>query len=146
MLRWPVRKGGQWSLYGTGKGNTEQLASKTHLNLAGDTVDTFSAAKWSASKSFDSDGLRLGDWYMPQMDECYDIFAQMKLDGSDPVNATLKKMTGNARSLSVSRWVPAHHYSRNAWIMNNYGYFYNNAFIGNNRCEAVALLTFGGAI
>ena len=42
-FRWPVRKGGQWSLYGTGKGNTEQLASKTHLNLAGDTVDTFSA-------------------------------------------------------------------------------------------------------
>ena len=93
-FRWPVRKGGQWSLYGTGKGNTEQLASKTHLNLAGDTVDTFSAAKWSASKSFDSDGLRLGDWYMPQMDECFDIFAPMKLDGSDPVNATLKKNDG----------------------------------------------------
>ena len=141
MLRWPVRKGGQWSLYGTGKGNTEQLASKTHLNLAGDTVDTFSAAKWSASKSFDSDGLRLGDWYMPQMDECFDIFAPMKLDGSDPVNATLKKMTGNARSLSVSRWVPARHNGANAWIMNPNGYFNFNSFNNNNPCAAVALLT-----
>ena len=141
MLRWPVRKGGQWSLYGTGKGNTEQLASKTHLNLAGDTVDTFSAAKWSASKSFDSDGLRLGDWYMPQMDECFDIFAPMKLDGSDPVNATLKKMTGNARSLSVSRWVPARNYNNSAWIMNSNGPFYNSSFLNANRCEAVALLT-----
>ena len=141
MLRWPVRKGGQWSLYGTGKGNTEQLASKTHLNLAGDTVDTFSAAKWSASKSFDSDGLRLGDWYMPQMDECFDIFAPMKLDGSDPVNATLKKMTGNARSLSVSRWVPARNSYSNAWVMFNYGSFSNSAFNHSHRCEAVALLT-----
>jgi hypothetical protein len=146
MLRWPVRKGDQWSLYGTGKGNTEQLASKTHLNLAGDTVDTFSAAKWSASKSFDSDGLRLGDWYMPQMDECFDIFAPMKLDGSDPVNATLKKMTGDARSLSVSRWVPARHGGNNAWIMNPNGYFFNSYFNNTNRCEAVALLTFGGTI
>ena len=144
MLRWPVRKGGQWSLYGTGKGNTEQLASKTHLNLAGDTVDTFSAAKWSASKSFDSDGLRLGDWYMPQMDECFDMFAPMKLDGSDPVNATLKKMTGNARSLSVSRWVPARYANPYAWIMNNLGSFSINSFYSAYRCEAVALLTFGG--
>ena len=141
MLRWPVRKGGQWSLYGTGKGNTEQLASKTHLNLAGDTVDTFSAAKWSASKSFDSDGLRLGDWYMPQMDECFDIFAPMKLDGSDPVNATLKKMTGNALSLSVSRWVPARNGSNNAWIMSASGAFTSNGFSNGGRCEAVALLT-----
>ena len=141
MLRWPVRKGGQWSLYGTGKGNTEQLAGKTHLNLAGDTVDTFSAAKWSASKSFDSDGLRLGDWYMPQMDECFDIFAPMKLDGSDPVNETLKKMTGNARSLLVSRWVPARNGYNYAWIMNSYGYFYINHFTNGNRCEAVAILT-----
>ena len=140
MLRWPVRKGGQWSLYGTGKGNTEQLASKTHLNLAGDTVDTFSAAKWSASKSFDSDGLRLGDWYMPQMDECCDIFAPMKLDGSDPVNATLKKMTGNARSLSVSRWVPARNNRNNAWIMYINGSFINGNFNYNLRCEAVALI------
>ena len=141
MLRWPVRKGGQWSLYGTGKGNTEQLASKTHLNLAGDTVDTFSAAKWSASKSFDSDGLRLGDWYMPQMDECFDIFAPMKLDGSDPVNATLKKMTGNARSLSVSRWVPARNSGNSAWLMYDGGYFGRNPFYNSYRCEAVALLT-----
>ena len=141
MLRWPVRRGGQWSLYGTGKGNTEQLASKTHLNLAGDTVDTFSAAKWSASKSFDSDGLRLGDWYMPQMDECFDIFAPMKLDGSDPVNATLKKMTGNARSLSVSRWVPARNYSNSAWIMYYTGAFNGNYSNNTHRCEAVALLT-----
>lgn len=144
MLRWPVRKGGQWSLYGTGKGNTEQLASKTHLNLAGDTVDTFSAAKWSASRSFDSDGLRLGDWYMPQMDECFDIFAPMKLDGSDPVNATLKKMTGNARSFSVSRWVPVRANHTYAWIMYNGGAFAYYAFYNTYRCEAVALLTFGG--
>jgi hypothetical protein len=83
---------------------------------------------------------------MPQMDECFDIFAPMKLDGSDPVNATLKKMTGNARSLSVSRWVPARYSSNNAWIMNNYGYFTYSYFSTNPRCEAVALLTFGGAI
>lgn len=147
MLRWPVRKGGQWSLYGTGKGNTEQLAIKTHLNLAGDTVDTFSAAKWSASKSFDSDGLRLGDWYMPQIDECFDIFAPMKIDGSDPVNVTLKKMTGNARSLSVFRWVPARYASYYAWIMNGGGPFGGNGYFTNSyRCEAVALLTFGGDV
>jgi hypothetical protein len=65
----------------------------------------------------------------------------MKLDGSDPVNATLKKMTGNARSLSVSRWVPARYNSANAWIMNGGGYFHYNHFHSYNRCEAVALLT-----
>ena len=75
------------------------------------------------------------------MDECFDIFAPMKLDGSDLVNETLKKMTGNARSLSVSRWFPARHYGNDAWIMNSNGAFLNNYFSSNNRCEAVALLT-----
>jgi hypothetical protein len=83
---------------------------------------------------------------MPQMDECYDIFAQMKLDGSDTVNATLKKMTGNARSLSVSRWVPVRNSKGYAWLMFSSGLFGSNSFHNSYRCEAVALLTFGGAI
>jgi hypothetical protein len=70
----------------------------------------------------------------------------MKLDGSDPVNATLKKMTGNARSLSVSRWFPARYSANNGWLMISNGLFNLNAFYVTNRCEAVALLTFGGAI
>jgi glutaminase len=57
-------------------------------------------------------------------------------------------MTGNARSLSVSRWVPARSNSSIAWLMYDFGYFNNrNAFFYNYyRCEAVALLTFGGTI
>lgn len=141
MLAWPSDEGNQVYMNGTGKEYTELLAARKHKNLSGTETATYPAATYSIGIGYEAEGLEEGNWYMPDAIELFEIFNDMKVDGTDIVNATQKRATGSAFSRSGARWLPARNNNYNAWYINSYGtsYYYN--FINNIRACAVTLLT-----
>ena len=132
---------------GLGKEVSENLAEVKYTPISGTATNVFGAVAYAESQKAHStesvEGLNAGDFYMPSIDEYYEIFSAMKVDGSDPVNATLVRAlgAGNGRPLSAARWVPARSNSNNTWILNSNGYFLTSASMSySNRAAAVALL------
>lgn len=142
MLAWPSDEGNQVYMNGTGKEYTELLAARKYKNLSGTETATYPAATYSNGIGYEAEGLEEGNWYMPDAIEFFEIFNDMKVDGTDIVNATQKRATGSAFSLSVGRWLPARASYSYAWYIYyngasaNYSYFY----ITSRAC-AVTLLT-----
>lgn len=141
MLAWPSDEGNQVYMNGTGKEYTELLAARKHKNLSGTETATYPAATYSNGIGYEAEGLEEGNWYMPDAIEFFEIFNDMKVDGTDIVNATQKRATGSAFSLSVARWLPARYSGTNAWFITNIGASYSNSFFTNGRACAVTLLT-----
>ena len=141
MLAWPSDEGNQVYMNGTGKEYTELLAARKHKNLSGTETATYPAATYSAGIGYEAEGLEEGNWYMPDAIEFFEIFNDMKVDGTDIVNATQKRATGSAFSLSVSRWLPSRYSYINAWPIYYSGASSDNLFYSNGRACAVTLLT-----
>ena len=141
MLAWPSDEGNQVYMNGTGKEYTELLAARKHKNLSGTETATYPAATYSAGIGYEAEGLEEGNWYMPDAIEFFEIFNDMKVDGTDIVNATQKRATGSAFSLSVARWLPARYSYNHAWNFYNNGASGSNAFYSLIRACAVTLLT-----
>ena len=127
---------------GTGKEYTELLSARKHKNLSGTEIATYPAATYSSGVGYEAEGLEEGNWYMPDAIEFFEIFKDMKVDGTDIINATQKRATGSAFSLSVARWLPASYSANYAWAFSYNGssanYFY---YSGYTRACAVTLLT-----
>lgn len=143
MLAWPSNEGNQVSMNGTGKEYTELLAARKHKNLSGTEIATYPSATYSSGVGYEAEGLEKGNWYMPDAIEFFEIFKDMKVDGTDIINATQKRATGSAFSLSVARWLPARYSNYNAWSINNYGASYNLPFNNNYRACCVAQYDVG---
>ena len=126
---------------GTGKEYTELLAARKHKNLSGTEIATYPAATYSFGIGYEVEGLEEGNWYMPDAIEFFEIFKDMKVDGTDIINATQKRATGSAFSLSVARWLSARHSSNNAWTIHNNGASNLTSFTANSMGCAVTLLT-----
>lgn len=141
MLAWPSDEGNQVYMNGTGKEYTELLAARKHKNLSGTEIDTYPAATYSIGIGYEAEGLEEGNWYMPDAIELFEIFKDMKVDGTDIINATQKRATGSAFSLSVARWLPARYSSSSAWSITLNGASYGNGFGSSARACAVTLLT-----
>lgn len=142
MLAWPSDEGNQVNMNRTGKEYTELLAARKHNNLSGTETATYPAATYSYGIGYEAEGLEKGNWYMPDAIEFFEIFKDMKVDGTDIINATQKRATGSAFSLSVARWLPARYSSNYAWNITNSGASTNYfTFNNNNRACAVTLLT-----
>lgn len=141
MLAWPSDEGNQVYMNGTGKEYTELLAARKHKNLSGTETATYPAATYSNGIGYEAEGLEEGNWYMPDAIEFFEIFNDMKVDGTDIVNATQKRATGSAFSLSVARWLPARNSSTSAWYINSSGASASSSFLSNSRACAVTLLT-----
>ena len=140
MLAWPSDEGNQVYMNGTGKEYTELLAARKHKNLSGTETATYPAATYSNGIGYEAEGLEEGNWYMPDAIEFFEIFNDMKVDGTDIVNATQKRATGSAFSLSVARWLPARYSSINAWSILSHGASYYGTFNNSARACAVTLL------
>lgn len=121
ILAWPSDEGNQVYMNGTGKEYTELLAARKHKNLSGTETSTYPAAAYSTGIGYQAEGLEEGNWYLPDAIEFFEIFKDMKVDGTDVVNATQKRATGSALSLSVNRWLPARSGQRTAWSITSSG-------------------------
>ena len=129
---------------GLGKQTADRLNAVKYTPLNGTEEAVFGAEAYAAGQKAHSTasvpGLDEGDWYIPGIDEEYEILSAMKTDGSDPVNAAFVAAGSTARSLSVARWVPARNSTTNAWFLASAGAFTNNNFSTTYRACCVALL------
>lgn len=145
MMKCPSETGSQAAFAGTGKNIGLVLGTHTHKNLAGESVYTFTASRYSYTRATTgtkkSDNLGDGDWYVPDVVDSFKVFSKMKVDGTDAINDSLSEISSQ-RSLLVSRWCCSRYYQGNSWFMTNRGYFYANYFGNSFRCCAVALLEY----
>jgi hypothetical protein len=130
---------------GLGKQTADRLNAVKYTPLNGTEMAVFGAEAYAAGQKAHSTasvpGLDEGDWYIPGIDEEYEIFSAMNTDGSDPVNAAFVAAGSSARSVAVARWSPARVSPYIAWLLSNNGYFYSNySFNGYARACCVALL------
>ena len=136
---------GAYALFkGLGKQTADRLNAVKYTPLNGTEKAVFGAEAYAAGQKAHSTasvpGLDEGDWYIPGIDEEYEIFSAMNTDGSDPVNAALVAAGSSARTLSVARWVPARLSNNNAWALYSFGFFGYDYFNSNYRACCVALL------
>lgn len=133
---------------GLGKEASESLAKVKYTPISGTETNVFGAAAYAESQKAHStasvEGLNAGDFYMPSIDEFYEILSTMKTDGSDPVNATLVRAlgAGNARTLDVARWCLARRSGLSLWRLASFGYFNNTStgMYATYVTDAVAVL------
>jgi hypothetical protein len=136
---------GAYSVFnGLGKQTADRLNAVKYTPLNGTETAVFGAEAYAAGQKAHSTasvpGLDEGDWYIPGIDEEYEIFSAMKTDGSDPVNAAFVAAGSSARSLPVSRWVPARNSYTTVWRIGGNGSFYSDNFSYKFRACCVALL------
>ena len=145
MMKWPSETGSQAAFAGTGHDIGLVLGTHTHKNLAGETVYTFPANRYSYTRATEatrkSDDLGDGDWYLPDIVDAFKVFSKIKVDGTDAINDSLSAISSR-RALSVSRWCCSRTNGYTSWLMVSRGHFYNNNLGGSNRCCAVALLEY----
>ena len=145
MMKWPSETGSQAAFAGTGKNIGLVLGTHTHKNLAGESVYTFTANRYSYTRATEStrksDDIGDGGWYLPDVVDSFKVFSKMKVDGTDAINDSLSAISAR-RSLAESRWCCSRSTSYLSWLMNLRGYFYTSNFTYSYRCCAVALLEY----
>ena len=135
----------QAAFAGTGHDIGLVFGTHTHKNLSGETVYTFTANRYSYSRTTEatrkSEGLGDGGWYLPDVVDSFKVFSKMKVDGTDAINDSLSAISAR-RALSVSRWCCSRYSSYASWLMYARGYFSSYPFYLSYRCCAVALLEY----
>lgn len=145
MLKVPATSGMANVIAGKGKEYTVAMSARTCKKIDGTTdwVVYPAAAQAHGLGVSGAEGVEPGDWYMPDFYEIFDIFSRMKVDGTDAVNSTFKKVSVSyVRSLSADRWVPARFNNARAWLLGYGGYSSSGGFHSSVRVVAVALLEF----
>lgn len=145
LMKWPSDTGSQSAFAGTGHDIGLVLGTHTHKNLAGETVYTFPANRFSYTRATEgtrkSDGLGDGSWYLPDVVDSFKAFSKMKIDGTDAINDSLSAISSR-RALSVARWCCSRYYYGHSWFLSDRGSFGTIIFNSSNRCCAVALLEY----
>lgn len=145
MMKWPSETGSQASFAGTGKNIGLVFGTHTHKNLAGESVYTFPANRYSYTRATEatrkSDDLGDGCWYLPDVVDSFKVFSKMKVDGTDAINDSLSAISSR-RAVSVSRWCCSRSNNLYSWLMSSRGYFNCYHFYNSYRCCAVALLEY----
>lgn len=132
---------------GLGKEASDKLSAVKYTPISGTETNVFSAVAYAESQKAHStasvEGLNAGDFYVPSIDEQYEIFSAMNINGTDPVNATLIRALGegNKRILSAIRLVPARSEEISTWTLLNSGCFNygTDMYASGARVDAVAL-------
>ena len=120
MMKWPSETGSQAAFAGTGKNIGLVLGTHTHKNLNGESVYTFTANRYSYTRTTEatrkSEGLGDGCWYLPDVVDSFNVFSKMKVDGTDAINDSLSAISSR-RALSVSRWCCSRYTNLNSWLI-----------------------------
>ena len=145
LMKWPSETGSQSAFAGTGHDIGLVLGTHTYKNLAGETVYTFPANRYSYTRATEatrkSDDLGDGSWYLPDVVDAFKVFSKMKVDGTDAINDSLSAIS-TRRVLSLSDWCCSRYASHNSWFMYGRGLFTFSTFYNRGRCCAVALLEY----
>ena len=146
MLSYPSRRKISGYEYGKAKEWTAKLANRQHKKLYGTVIDTFPIQSWCINKSFNSDGLRAGDWWMASGVDFYKIMKNITyglsgvtVSNSDRLNKALNKMGGSQISCSQYRWSCVRASFRYAWSFYSAGFVnsYFSSFFSAMRCSCV---------
>ena len=120
---------------GFGKQIADKLSAVKYTPINGTETSVFTAEAYAKSIKAHStasvEGLNAGDWYIPGIDESYEILSKMKADGSDPVNACIVAAGGSAISISNGRWIPARNGYPTVWQEGGSG-VYSTGFMPTN--------------
>lgn len=147
FIKYPSSAGAMSAYACDGQRANNAMAAIRYIPLAGgDAVEMFTAVGYAktlkAHSTASVEGLNAGDWYIPGLDEIFEIFEQMKPDGSDNINVAFVKSNSSARSLSVNRWIPARCRSTDAWMFESSGCVAGFSFYNPYRACAIAVLEF----
>ena len=147
LLKYPASAGAVKAFAGTAKSACDDMDAVKYVPYSGGSeVNMFSAVHYAktlkAHPTASVSGMNAGDWYVPGLDESFEIFCQMKVDGTDVINKAFVRSNGSVVSLLFSRWLAVRKYNTSAWYFSNYGYFGNYHFNYAFRVSAVALLEF----
>lgn len=147
LIKYPSSDGAMPVYAGEGRRANDAMAAVSYVPLAGgDPVKMFVAVDYAKQRKAHATasvaGLNAGDWYIPGFDEIFEIFKQMKTDGSDKVNTAFVNSGVSARNLAASRWIPSMYTAVNAWLFNGYGAMSNGYLYYEYRACAVAVLEF----
>lgn len=147
LLKYPASSGAVNVFSGAAKAACDLMDQVTYTPYdGGERVNMFSAVHFAktlkAHPTASVDGMNAGDWYMPGIDEAFEIFREMKTDGSDKINSSFVKSGGSSTSLSTNYWVVSRFGYYSAWLLYNNGSMNNTTFYNNPRAKAVATLEF----
>lgn len=145
LIKYPSSDGAMAVYAGDGRRANDAMAAISYVPLAGgDPVKMFTAVAYAKQRKAHAtasvEGMNAGDWYIPGFDEIFEIFKQMKTDGSDKINSAFVKSGGTAMSLAVSRWIPARYGGIYSWLLNANGSVNGNLFYYTYWVCAVATL------
>ena len=128
---------------------TKALAGKKHKKLDGTEIDTFPAHAWVQSIGFNSDGLRQGDWYLPNVSEMYKIIKDVTyringttLSNCERLNKTLYRMGGTSIRCdgNVSYNLCCKRSMQLNWLCHPYGCIRTNRFLAYNSVISITTL------
>ena len=136
-----------------GKAETYALAGQTYIKEDGSEAILYPADTYAAGKSFDCDGLREGDWYLPSLSElvtiCKDVrYPAIYNDGkstdtnrdADVLNEALQKIGGTAIQNNNLAWSSSRYLSNVSWFFHgSYGYCNLSSFYYSLRCYPCVL-------
>ena len=145
------------AIYGDGPTNTYKLAGQTVEDHDGNSAPFYPAFDAVAAVSFDADGLRAGEWYIPKIGEVVELkfgitYPAKYVTGTGSVNVAaadadlltraydkcgLTQIANNTYAWSSSRYN-----AYGAWIFSGgYGYALSYSFCVSFQAIASALLT-----
>lgn len=132
---------------GLGKETANKLNVVKYTPISGTEAAVFAAEAYAASQKAHStasvEGLNVGDWYIPGIDEAFDIFSTMKVDGKDPINACFVAAGSSARQLALSRWIPIRYGNANSWFFSITGATTSGYFGSTYRTSCIAAYDVG---
>ena len=145
MLRYPSLKSGLGIEYRKSLEWTNALATLKNTKLDGSEIYTFPIHAWTHSLNFNSDGLREGEWHLPNVDESYNLYKNITYDlegitisNCDQLNKTIEQMHGAHISNLYSFWTTCL-YARNAVWMCGSSNGYTSYAVLSKKFKAVAI-------
>ena len=126
---------------------TAKYGNATAPTKGGSTMYKFPALHYGATKEYDADGLRAGDWWLSDItdgmeymtDEGYTTginAAAVK----QKYNHSIAKMGGAQVLNNANRWFGRRYNSINAWVFGGSGILNNNGVSNGYLVQAVTLL------
>ena len=146
-LSYPSITGGNGIEYNKAKDWSNLLGSKQHKNISGTLINTFPIHAWCKSKTFNSDGLGAGNWYLACGIEYSKIMKKITYGlenvttaNCDTLNKVLSKINGNLVSCAQNRWTGARFSHADAWYLNGDGIMSAPSFSNLMRASCVCAL------
>lgn len=131
-----------------GKALTYAIARHTYVAADGTTKPVSQAAAYATAVGYDADGLRVGDWSLPTIEDLAFMLEDVKYNShstdrnSDPINKALYRLGKTAFSNGSFYWSCCRGSAGYAWVAFGYGGFFGgNGMYNSFGVRPVSLYT-----